>query len=651
MPDEPVTSALLSLAVARIGGAPRAGQEQMAALIDEAFEDHHAALIQAGTGTGKSLGYLAPLVAYLNAHPDLSGVVATATLALQTQLANKDIPTIMAAAEQLGLAPLRWCVLKGSANYPCLLKIREAPADPGQRQYALDEVEVDDVVDADSPLGDQVVALRLWAEEQCEQGVIADRDDAPRHSARAWAQIAVSGRECVGPNCPYADQCFVFAAREKAATSQLVVTNHALVAIEAAHGWAMLNPDVLVLDEAHDLAARVTTSQTDELSPHMVDRAVRMAATVVSEATRDALVNAASHFAWALDDAEPGRARGGAVLDAVAELRSVMRQAVTAIGHDNSDARREQIALAVKQTFDVCDRIGGQDDADVVWVSVRPQYGPQLVVAPLRVQAAIRNTILDHQTTILTSATLKLGDSFQPLATTVGLTIGDPVAYVTADVGSPFDYQRQGICYVAKHLPRPGRDGISQAALDEIAALIRASDGHALGLFSSLRAAEAAAEHVRDVDDRTVLLQGEGHLPDLISRFIAAPKTSLFGTLSLWQGVDAPGQTCHLVIVDRIPFPRPDEPLTQARQEDISRHGGNGFMSVAAAQAGLMLAQGTGRLIRTMDDKGVIAILDPRLLTARYGPFLTSSMPPWWMTTDPEVARSALERLSGRRDS
>ena len=618
----------------------------MAGIIDEAIADHRHALIQAGTGTGKSLGYLAPAVAHIHDNPNSTVVVATATLALQSQLASKDIPTILAAADDLGLDDISWCVLKGGSNYPCLMKIRDAPVDPAERQYALEGLAADDDedVDSSSSLGKQVVALRTWAEEQVRKSLIADRDDAPSHSGRAWSQISISGRECVGPACPYYAECFVQAARERAARSQLVVTNHALVAIEAGHGWAMLDPDVLILDEAHELAARVTTSCTDELSPQAVDRAVRMATAMLSEETIDEVKGAATRFADALDDADTGRVREGAVIDAVADLKAAMRKAMTAFGRDTANPRKEQVANAVKEVYDICERMTGADESDVVWVASRPMYGPQLVVAPIRVADTIRDSILDHQTTILTSATLKLGGSFAPIAATVGLSEDD--GFDAEDVGSPFDYPSQGICYVAKHLPPPGRDGISEEALTEIADLVQAADGHTLGLFSSMRAAEKAADFVRYTTDNPVLVQGEGHLPELIRQFVDDPRLSLFGTISLWQGVDAPGDTCNLVIVDRIPFPRPDEPLIQARQEDVSRHGGNGFMEVAASHAGLMLAQGTGRLIRRTTDRGVVAILDSRLLTARYGSFLVASMPNLWMTTDRTTVVEALKRLN-----
>ena len=650
--SEELSTRLLACAVESISGSPRPGQEQMVSAINEVIASNHHGLIQAGTGTGKSLGYLAPILALIAENPELQVVVATATLALQAQLAAKDIPTILQAGEQCGIEEISWCVLKGGANYPCLMKIRDAPIDPAQTQYSLEDLEDTDEVDASSRLGSQVVALRSWAEKQAAANLIADRDDAPSHSPRAWSMIAISGRECIGQACPYVGECFVMAARERASRAQLVVTNHALVAIEAGHGWSILDPDLLVLDEAHELAARVTTSRTDELSPQMVDRAVRLVGTLCKDSILDELKGAAARFGDALEDAESGRVRDPGTSLATADLKAAFRKAMSAIGRDSSNPAQEQVMNAVKEVFDILDRLSDPSDEDVVWVSVRPAYGPQLVVAPLRVAEAIRESILSHQSTVLTSATLKLGDSFSPILHTLGLEDpqGTPMAFETIDVGSPFNYASQGICYVAAHLPPPGRDGIGEEALEEILALVQAAGGRTLGLFSSMRAAERAAEFLRSRTDLPILLQGDEHLPDLIATFVAEPKVSLFGTISLWQGVDAPGDTCTLVIVDRIPFPRPDEPLMQARQEDVSKRGGNGFMEVAAGHAGLMLAQGTGRLIRGMDDRGVVAILDSRLVTARYSSFLISSMPPWWMTSKTDLVLEALVRLNQDQD-
>src|SRR6185312_9143624 len=214
------------------------------------------------------------------------------------------------------------------------------------------------------------------------------------------------------------------------------------------------------------------------------------------------------------------------------------------------------------------------------------------------------------------------------------------------DVGSPFDHPRAGILYVARHLPPPGRDGLADSYLDEIAELIEAAGGRTLGLFSSMRAARQAADELAGRIGVPLLCQGDDQTSQLVSQFAADERTCLFGTLSLWQGVDVPGSSLQLVVIDRIPFPRPDDPLASARQRAVAAHGGNGFMAVAATQAALLLAQGTGRLLRTMTDRGVVAVLDPRLSTARYAGFLRGSLPPYWATTDREVARGALRRLA-----
>ena len=268
-----------------------------------------------------------------------------------------------------------------------------------------------------------------------------------------------------------------------------------------------------------------------------------------------------------------------------------------------------------------------------------------LHIAPIDVSDALREKLFAEKTVVLTSATLTLGGGFDPVAASLGLSPGGD-DWSGLDVGSPFDYRKQGMLYVAKHLPQPGRDGLAEAQLDEITALVEAAGGRTLGLFSSRRAAEVAAQHVRlKLPDLEIWCQGDAQLPELARRFSQTPSTCLFGTLSLWQGVDVPGDTCQLVIIDRVPFPRPDDPLMSARQRLVERRGGNGFMTVAASHAALLLAQGAGRLIRRSTDRGVVAILDPRIVTARYGSFLAASLPPMWRTTDRETVLSALSRL------
>ena len=308
-------------------------------------------------------------------------------------------------------------------------------------------------------------------------------------------------------------------------------------------------------------------------------------------------------------------------------------------------------------------------EADVLWKTDRDagRGGVQLSVAPLQVWGPLRDRLLAEKTVVLTSATLRIGGDFDAVAATVGLKATERVRdgaetehrredaadpdglepWRGIDVGSPFDYGRQGILYVAAHLPRPGRDGLGSAQLDEIAELVDAADGRALGLFSSRRAAEAAAEATRTrLPHLTVLAQGDAQLPELTAQFLSDPHTCLFGTLGLWQGLDLPGDTCQLVLIDRIPFPRPDDPLMSARQRAADKAGRNGFMTVSATHAALLLAQGAGRLIRTSTDRGVVAVLDPRLEGTTYARFLQASLPPMWRTTDRTVVLGALRRLA-----
>ncbi len=300
----------------------------------------------------------------------------------------------------------------------------------------------------------------------------------------------------------------------------------------------------------------------------------------------------------------------------------------------------------MQEVFTIAERMAAQSDADVMWLAERTDRQPaRLHVAPLQVSGPMRDKLLADKTVVFTSATLRIGGDFTTIAPTLGLEDDD---YTGLDVGSPFDYGRQAIFYVARHLPPPGRDGLGKAQLDEIVELVDAAGGRTLGLFSSRRAAETAAEEVRTrLPHLTTLAQGDAQLPELARQFVSDPHTCLFGTLSLWQGLDVPGETCQLVLIDRIPFPRPDDPLMSARSRAADKEGRNGFMEVSATHAALLLAQGTGRLIRTTEDRGVVAVLDPRLATARYGSFLRASLPPMWTTTDPAVARQALARLDG----
>jgi ATP-dependent DNA helicase DinG len=641
--EKPSVREVLAAAVAAVGGSERPGQVRMAEAVTSAMEGGQHLLVQAGTGTGKSLGYLVPALL----HHDRV-VIATATLALQHQLVERDIPALVEAADAVLHEKATYAVLKGRSNYACLHRVREGVPDD---QGALVEL-------PSGSLGAEVVKLREWIEQEAKDGSTGERDNAPRHTDQVWRQVSVSARECLGAaRCAYGAECFAERAKDKAASSQLVVTNHSLLAIDAIEGIPMIPEyDVVVIDEAHELTARVTQAATDELSPGDVERTARRAMRHVDGAEADDLADAAESLRDAIGTAPGGRLEKVPVevADALELVRDAARTLISAFPKAapgaEVDAGLTQAKGWTQELFATAERMAAASEHDVLWISEREARhgGNRLCIAPLDVALQMRDKLLTDKTVVLTSATLMLGGDFSVLARSVGLDRErEGETWQGIDVGSPFDYGQQAILYAAKHLPQPGRDGLQPAHLDEIVDLIDAADGRTLGLFSSRRAAEAAAEAVRErLPHLTTLCQGDAQLPELTRQFIGDPHTCLFGTLSLWQGLDVPGETCQLVIIDRIPFPRPDDPLMSARAVAADKAGGNGFMAVSATHAALLLAQGAGRLIRTTSDKGVVAILDPRLVTARYGTFLRASLPPMWMTTDPAVVRNALKRLS-----
>jgi len=701
--DPAEVSRLLERSVAALGGQHRPGQEQMAHEVAEAFTTGRHLLVQAGTGTGKSLAYLIPamLAAQQTKKPV---IVATATLALQSQLVGRDLPVFTKALAKALPRPPTFAIFKGRSNYACLARVRDGVPD---EQGVLVEAA------PSGALGREVIALREWAEEQATAEGEGDRDHAPSHGDRAWAQVSIQARECPGAtNCAFGVECFAERSRAVAAKADVVVTNHALLAIDALERIPLLPEyDLAVVDEGHELVARVTSAASMELAPSLVERAARRArpfATGDREAVDD-LVDAGESLREAIESVDAGRltSLGEALTLAVEGIRDSARAVVSAIpseasGDASRDPGKRTARVMVDQVRLVAERIAEQSEYNVVWVHeslagngertggstgrhnagpdrYRRDRGKDLRLAPLSVAGLLREKLFGTRTCVLTSATLKLGGDFESMARQVGLRMSDevqpgssaqderapeplassgtstlggpsvthvrPQPWVGIDVGSPFDYARQAILYTASRLPTPGREGASEQALEELTELVGAAGGRTLGLFSSRRAAETAAEYVRDRLDSVVLCQGDAQLPELGKAFMADPTTSLFGTLSLWQGLDVPGATCQLVVIDRIPFPRPDDPLLSARQRAVEEAGGNGFMAVAATHAALLLAQGTGRLIRRSSDRGVVACLDPRLVRARYGSFLRQSLPPMWPTTDREVALGALRRL------
>ncbi|MBS9372920.1 putative ATP-dependent helicase DinG [Rhodococcus sp. B50] len=673
VPDLPEVPELLRTAVHALGGRERRNQLTMASAVAHSIDTGEHLAVQAGTGTGKSLAYLVPSIRYA-VKTGRTVVVSTATIALQRQLVERDLPRLAdALAGSLGRRP-RFAILKGRGNYLCLNKIHTGLAEETPDAELFDAFAL-------SRIGREVRRVTEWS-STTETG---DRDDlSPGVSDQAWRQLSVTARECLGKSrCPVGEDCFAEIARAEAAQVDVVVTNHALLAIDAITGISILpEHDVVVVDEAHELVDRVTNVATAELSSGTVSAAARRCVKLVEDEEIDRLEGAAENWESFLEELPAGRwdelPEGAAA--ALASIRDAAWAVHTAIGpaKPGTDpevaAARSQALADIDEVHDCAVRVlttfeqrDPSQRPDVVWLAAdefRGNARRTVRVAPLSVGGLLRSRLFGESTVVLTSATLTVGGSFDGLAVNWGLPSqssarsdttsasgaeppsdkGD-LAWNGIDVGSPFDHAKAGILYIAKHLTPPGRDGLPPSHLDEIAELVTAAEGRTLGLFSSMRAAKAATEALRERLDTPILCQGDDATGALVEKFAADEATSLFGTLSLWQGVDVPGPSLSLVIIDRIPFPRPDDPLLVARQRAVEARGGNGFMAVAANHAALLLAQGVGRLLRSTDDRGVVAVLDSRLATARYGGYLRASLPPFWETADPAVVRRALTRL------
>jgi ATP-dependent DNA helicase DinG len=655
--------AALDAAVAAIGGKARDGQIEMAEAVANALTDRHHLMVQAGTGTGKSLAYLVPALVH-----GRKVLVATATLALQRQLVERDLPAVVPALEkQLG-RDITYAIYKGVGNYICLAKMNSEEPDPdGELLLEASFLEKD------------AKRLHAWARGKDVSG---DRDDAPEVDRRVWAANSLSGRECVGADsCAYGSQCFAAKAKAKAQDADVVVTNHTLLAIEIVDNHPILpERDAVILDEAHEFMDRTTQAVTEELTSARVQRAAAMARKYMSGKLSDAFTNAADSFHDAMadygEDVKGDFSKQGRLEEIPQSLEHPVRKVketatalVQSLGSDeeilepDALAERARVKGAVQEIATTAGKLLKMGDTHVLWYE--PTFST-LYLAPLSVSHVLRSNLLTQSPVIATSATLTVGNGFDAMAKSIGFVVGDeadepvendeidPGNVQFLDVGSPFDFANQGMLYLPKHLPEPTRDGTSPQVLEELGELIDAAGGRTLALFSSWRGVEAADAHLRNVlKERPISIitqkRGDAVAP-LVERFAKDETSVLLGTMSLWQGVDVPGNSCILVVIDRLPFPRPDEPVLAARSALADTSGGSGFMQVSVPRAALLLAQGAGRLIRSIDDRGVVAIMDSRIVTKRYGSVLLNSMPPLWRTNEKQVVRDSLKRLAQSMD-
>ncbi len=615
----------------------------MANAVAHAIAERRHLVVEAGTGTGKSLAYLVPAI--------LSGaktVVATATKALQDQLARKDLPFLAPLlAADLG-RPLSYVVLKGRSNYLC--RQRAAEVVGGGDQLLLDDEPGFDAAGAAlGPLGREIRRLVEWA----DTASTGDRAELPTEpSARAWSTLSVSAMECPGAaNCPSGDTCFAERARRQALDADLVVVNTHLYGTHLANGGHSLPPhDVVIFDEAHQLEDVASASLGLELGAGRFRALARNGRPVAKDpAVVESLADTGDRFERAIGPWRGQRLPAGLGADlAAAVALAATRVNAAASGlragpdgglADDLTGRRSRAIQAAGHLAGDLALIADLPDSHVAWVE-GPEHQPVLRVAPIDLREALTDALWREEaerpaTAVLTSATIPLRLSER---------LGMPAAKVDElDAGSPFNYAEQALLYCAAHLPDPRQPGFADAAHDELEALIRAAGGRTLALFTSWRAMEAAAEALRPRLPYRILAQSELPKPALVSAFAGEETSCLFATMGFWQGLDVPGPALSLVTIDRVPFPRPDNPLLQARRD---RLGQEAFRLVDLPRAATLLAQGVGRLIRSASDRGVVAVLDPRLAKAGYRWDLVRALPPMRRTRHRSEVEDFLRSLA-----
>ena len=605
------------------GGEARPGQRRMAELVASSIARGRHLVVQAGTGTGKSLAYLVPAIL-----SERKVVVATATKALQDQLATKDLPFL---AERLG-RPVDFAVLKGRSNYLCLQRVREV------QNTQTGQLELEDVA---PHVRNEIRKLAVWA-GLTDTGDQAALDWVP--SARAWQAVSVSSEECPGATrCPLGEPCFAEAARRRAAAADVIVVNMHLYGTHVASGGAVLpDHDVVVFDEAHQLEDITSDTTGMALGPGRFLALARIVRQVLAaDDLMAAVVAIGSRLATALaahDGRRLARPLPDAIADALAEARGSVEQILGALRQidnetDEVKQRKLRAQKAATSLAEDLDQALALPEGYVAWIEGEHERAT-LAVAPIDVAPVLRAGVWEQRTAILTSATIPAG-----VLARVGL---DPARTDVEDVGSPFDYARAGLLYCATHLPDPRAPGYAEAVHDELEALILAAGGRTLALFTSYRALGAAVDALRPRLPYRIYDQRELPKTALVQAFAAEESACLFATSGLFQGIDVPGATLSLVVIDRIPFPRPDDPLLEARRD---KAGAGAFGAIDLPRAATLLAQAAGRLIRTADDRGVVAILDPRLNKARYRWDLVKALPPFTRTRHRAEAEAFLRAM------
>jgi ATP-dependent DNA helicase DinG len=608
----------------------RAEQAALAQAVSDALEAGEHLLAEAGTGTGKSLAYLIPALA-----TGKRLVVATATKALQEQLLVQDVP---AAAAALG-REVSCVLLKGRENYLCrrslhgLELLGGVPGPPGGAALASLFRRDEDA--------DQFAELRSWI-ETTETGDRAELQLEP--SATLWAELAVGGDRCLGRRCAFRPACFSEAARERAADCELVIANHALYLADVAlrsrvpgrETGVLPEHDVVVFDEAHRLeeaastwfGGRVSLASLRRLARD-VERRAKERGEVPPVRALDELERLGHELISAVDPGFGRRRLTGADVDPLLDTAAALgaglgRLAETVAGSGEEGDVLARRALAVAADVEACLDV----DADsVAWAE--PGV---LAWAPVDVSRVLRDVLWDSgPTAVLVSATLEAPF----LRRRLGL---DDAREIVLE--APFDYGKQALLYLPADLPEPRSAGYAERVAEETIALCRLSRGRALVLTTSYRSLDQLAPRLASALPFPVLCQGDAPRERLLERFRTDVDSVLVATQTFWQGIDVPGEALSLLVIEKLPFAPPDDPLVQARCERIAAEGGDWFAEYSLPTAVLQLRQGFGRLIRSRDDRGVVAILDPRLRSRAYGRRFLDALPPCPVVDVPvEVAR------------
>ena len=595
----------------------RPAQARLSSAVARVLTEGGLLLAEAGTGTGKTLAYLLPAVEL-----GRRVVVSTGTKNLQEQLLGKDIPLL---ARALG-RDLSVAVMKGRGNYLCLLRYRSFGQAGSFRR--LDEI----------PL---FRAVEAWAPrtETGDRGEVEDLPDA----ADFWREISASSENCIGQACPDFDPCWVTRMRQRALEADLVVVNHHLLCADLAvkdssYGAVIPEYDTVILDEAHLLEDVATQYFGIQVSSHRVEdlcrdverelKAARLDARDV-HAELDAVRHRAEGFFRVIAAGRGQRLKAGWMPPRVAEQAGALterleglRTALLAIP-DRPDPLASLAARAQGLARDLTFVLGAEDEGHVSFVEMRGR-GTFLRAMPIDVSERLRDLLFDRvRAAVLTSATLAVDGGFDYLKARLGLETTDELR-----LASPFDYAEQALLYVPRRMPEPSSPLFVERAADEVARLLEVSRGRAFVLFTSYANMNAVAERLASRVKYPLLVQGEAPKPVLLETFRNTPGAVLLATTSFWQGVDVVGEQLSCVIVDKLPFASPGDPVVQARIDRLRNQGGNPFQDYQVPVAVLMLKQGLGRLIRSSTDRGILAVLDSRLVERPYGRRFLESLPP-----------------------